>query len=76
MPQWKCEIKHVAYYESLRLIYLGEQITFIYCFVCVCPFMGFIFALFVHSFHSKTQSMVKGKWNIFLQFLMVDALSQ
>lgn len=49
---------------------------FIYCFLCLCPFLGFIFASFVHSFHSKTQSMVKGKWSIFLQFLMVDALSQ
>lgn len=36
MSQWKCEIKYVAYYESLQLIYLGEQMSLfiaLYAFV-------------------------------------------
>lgn len=38
MPQWKCEIKHFACYESLRLIYVGEQISL---FIAFCVFVLF-----------------------------------
>lgn len=41
--------------------------------LCIVRF----FFLFVFCFFlSKIQSMVKGKWNIFLQFLTADAWSQ
>lgn len=76
MPPWKCDIEIFC---QLWIAAVGPPRRtkfFIYCFVCVCSFKGLSLAKSVHSIHSKTQSMVKGKWNIFLQFLMVDALSQ
>lgn len=61
---------------SLHSIFLGEQsffFFFIYCFLCICSFMEFVHSLFSQQ---NSNSAVKGKWNIFLQFLMMDASSQ
>lgn len=64
-----------AYYKSLQSIYLGEQISlFIALYVFVLLWDSSLRRLFF-LFTAKLKSMVKGKWNIFLQFLMVDALS-
>lgn len=53
MPQWKCEIKHFAYKESLQLIYLGEQISL---FIALYVFVLFWDSSLHSSFFSQQNS--------------------